>query len=912
VNLAARLESLAAPGTILVSDSTRSLTEGYFAFRPLGPARVKGITNPMSIYEVTGIGPLRHKLEVSARRGLVRFVGRRGEMEQLRTALEMAKAGHGQVVGVMGEPGVGKSRLFHEFKLASASGCLVLEGFGVSHGKSFPYLPLIDLLRTYFAIGVDDDERKRREKIAGKIVILDRSLEDTLPYLFSLFGVLEPDSALQHADPSMRRRRMFATVKRLLLRETLNQPLVIELEDLHWIDDETQGFLDGLVDSLASARLLLLANYRPECRHAWNGKSYFAQLRLDPLEPKSAGEMLDAILGEGRELQPLKRLILEKSEGTPFFIEEIVQSLTQRGILLRNGTVRLTKPVHEIHVPPTVEGVLAARVDRLAPDEKGILQTAAVIGRQFSVSVLERVTGASGEKLPRLLASLQAAEFVYEQPVSAEIDYVFKHSLTRDVAYESLLIERRAVLHERAAQAIEEMDRHRLEERYAELAHHYRHSHNVEKAVDYLSLAGQQAGQRSAHVQAVSHLRTALEVLGDLPASLERARRELALEAAIGAALMVNEGYGSLEANQKFVRAHELCQELATTDSLPEIMLGRWSFHEVRSEFEEATRLGEEFVALAEGIGDPTLLSAPHWTRGDTLFFLGEFARASEHLESGSSLYDPSRDSARLFLLAQDPSVACLSFLGWIQVYLGYPDRGLKLGRDAVERARTLAHPFSLARALLFVSFLLQMRREPQAVLETTDASVALCTEHGFPFWMAYAVVLRGWSLAQSGIADERIENILEGLNAHAAGGTDLTRPYVLSLLAEAHVAGGHFEQALVAASEALGFLEKNGERHHEAELHRLRGQILVMSGRTTEEVEPHFRRAIAIARRQSAKWPELRATTSLARLLDKEGRPAEARRMLGEIYGWFTEGFDTADLRGAKARRTVVRFCRR
>jgi len=444
-NLASRMESLASGGAIVVSEHTHKLTEGYFEFKPLGAAQVKGVSEPINIYEVLGVGPLRTRLQVAVRRGLVRFVGRQSEMEQLKKASELAKAGHGQIVGVMGEPGVGKSRLFHEFKLLSQRGCLALETFSVSHGKAYPYLPLIELLNNYFQLTPQDDERRRREKVGGKVLMLDRSLEDTLPYLFALLGIAEPNSSLQQMDPQIRKRRTLEAIKRLLVRESLNQPLLLIFEDLHWLDAETQTFLSLLSESVATARILLLANYRLEYHHEWGSKTFYTQLRLDPLGQADAQELLSVLLGDDPALQPLKQLILEKTEGNPFFMEEIGQALVEQGVLpdpRRVGTAHLpptlAKPLADLKIPATVQAVLASRIDRLPAAEKELLQTLSVIGKEFSLSLLKQVVNQTEDTLQPLLAHLQAAEFIYEQPAFPEVEYTFKHALTQEVAYNSL------------------------------------------------------------------------------------------------------------------------------------------------------------------------------------------------------------------------------------------------------------------------------------------------------------------------------------------------------------------------------------------------------------------------------------------------------------------------------------------
>src|SRR5208282_1297658 len=497
-NLASRMQVLAPTGSIAISENTRKLVEGYFALKALGPTRVKGVSEPVNVYEVTGLGPLRTRLQRSAGRGLSKFVGRQAEMDALKRAAEQARAGRGQIVAAMAEAGVGKSRLIFEFKTVSQSGWMVLESFSVSHGTASAYLPVIDLLHGYFGIDSADDARRRRERVAGKIVILDLSLEDTLPYLYSLLAIAEADDPLNQMDAQVRRRRTLDAVKRILLRESLNQPLMLIFEDLHWIDDETQALLNVLADSIGTAKLLLLVNYRPEYSHQWNSKTYYTQLRLDPLGKESADEMLSALLGEGAEVRPLKRLIIERTEGNPFFMEETVQVLLDEGALVRDGTVRLTKALGELKIPPTVQAILAARIDRLPAEAKDLLQTLAVIGKEFPLSLVRAVLKKPEDEINRMLNELQLGEFIYEQPAVGDVEYTFKHALTQEVAYNSILAERRKALHERIASAIEVVFASQIEDHVVELARHYRRAGNSAKAIDYLLLAAEQEISRNA------------------------------------------------------------------------------------------------------------------------------------------------------------------------------------------------------------------------------------------------------------------------------------------------------------------------------------------------------------------------------------------------------------------------------
>ncbi|MBI3801356.1 MAG: AAA family ATPase [Deltaproteobacteria bacterium] len=946
-NLAARMEQLAAPGSILVTEDTHKLTDGYFEFKALGKTQIKGVEAPLAVYEVLGAGPLRTRLQVSAHHGLTRFVGRQSELDQLQQALAQAKAGHGQIVGVMGEPGLGKSRLFYEFKFTSQSGCLILEAYSVSHGKASPYLPLIELLKNYFQMQPQDDERTRRQKVIGQVLELDRSLADTLPYLFALLSIEEQPSSLQQMDPQIRRRRIFEALKRLFLRESLNQPLLLIFEDLHWIDSETQGFLDTLSESVASTRILLLVNYRPEYRQEWGQKTYYTQLRLAPLGREEAEEFLDVLLGEssapqvgaaaGRSgggtpppLYTLKQLILEKTAGTPFFMEEIVQELLEQGVLVRDAVgVRLRPgssighvplPTH-LHIPPTVQGVLAARIDRLAPDEKTLLQQLAVIGREFPVSLLRQVIAQPEDELYRLLASLQHKEFLYEQSAFPEVEYTFKHALTQEVAYGTVLQERRKLLHERTAQALEALYAVSLDEHYRDLAHHYARSSNTQKAVDYLHLAGQQAVQRSASTDAVDHFTAALKLLETLPLSLERTQQELSLQIALGAPLLASQGLASSEAERAYRRARELCQQMGETALLSTVLWGLGVCSLQQGKIRAACEIAEQGLTLAQRGQDRASLMVAHSVLGTFLFFLGELSPARTHLEQGIALYDPQLHHSLAHHYWCDFGVLARGFVTQALRLLGYPDQALKRSREALTLAQELAHPQSLAFALYAAEVLHHFRRENERVQERAEAEVALAGEQGLPLWLAWGTMFRGWALAEQGEKEAGLVQLRQGFAAFRATGSGLLIPYCLCLLAETYGRVGQLEEGLSVLTEALAVVNSNEERWLEAEVYQLRGTLtLKQSGvqspasnvpntqhptpspQAEADAEACFLKAIEIARQQQAKSLELRATVSLARLWQQQGKQHTARQLLSDIYDWFTEGFDTKDLQEAKA----------
>ncbi|MBV8453340.1 MAG: AAA family ATPase, partial [Deltaproteobacteria bacterium] len=638
-SLASRLQSLANPGSIAISDGLHKLIEGYFMLKAMGPARIKGSSEPVNVYEVLGLGPLLTRLQRAAGRGLTKFVGREREMDALHHALALAREGRGQIVAAVAEPGVGKSRLFYEFKATSASGWMVLEALSISHGKASAYLPVIDLLRNYFKISPTDDERERREKVAGKITVLDRSLEDTLPYLFSLLGIVEGDDPLAQTDGQIKKRRMLEAIKRILLRESLKQPLMVMFEDLHWMDGESEAFLKLLADSIATSRVLLLVNYRPEYSHQWGSKTFYTQLRLDPLGKESAEEMLSTLLGSDATLVPLKRVIAEKTDGNPLFMEEIVLSLFDDGTLARNGEVKLAKPLALLRIPPTVQGIIASRIDRLPSDEKELLQAVAVIGSEFKLSVARSVSGKSDDDLNRMLNDLQLAEFVYEQPAAEDPEYTFKHALTHDVAYRSLLTERRKLLHERAAQAIEVLYCECLDDHLTELAHHYDRSGNVPKAVEYLGRSGVKAVRQTAHSEAIEYFTRALELVPGLPQSPVRDCHELDIQLALSWSLYVAKGPRAPERESALVRAQHLSEQLGDNNKLMEALLGLAHLRANLRDLELARELAGRVQTMAQQAGAPAVLARVHALQGIVGFSAGQFSAARDHFERAVELF---------------------------------------------------------------------------------------------------------------------------------------------------------------------------------------------------------------------------------------------------------------------------------
>jgi predicted ATPase len=899
INLAQRMESVAPSDSIVVSEATQRLVEGYFELRAMGPTEVRGVGEAVEVYEVVGVGASHGHSDLAARRGLTRFVGRERELAQMRQALELAIGGSGQIVAAMAEAGTGKSRLFHEFKAAIPATCKVLEAHSVSHGKASAWLPVLELLRSYFSIVDADDAASRRDKMNAVLRALGPALEDALPYLFGLLGIVEGSDPLAQMAPPIKLQRALDAIKRIILIESLKQPVAVIFEDLHWIDAQTQALLDVLADSIANARVLLLVNYGPEYRDEWTSKSNHSQLRLPPLDSSDGAAMLAALLGEGVELNPLKLLVGDRTGGNPFFIEEIVQALFDEGALERNGAVKVTRSLSQLSLPPTVQGILAARIDRQSGDHKQLLQTLAVIGRESPLGLLSQVASNADEQLKQILKELEAAEFICEQLATGGVEYVFKHALTQEVAYNSLLIERRKQLHERSGHALETIYASQLDDHLTQLAHHYSLSDNVDKAVEYLGRAGQQAMQRSAHVDAVNSLTAAIDLLQKLPDSPEQIQRELPLQFAIIPALIPVRGWGAQEVELAITRARELCDELGNPPELFSAVYVVWAVRFVRANIRTALEVAQQLLRRGESSRDPVSLLSAHHAMGETLFHLGELLLAREHLEMALSLDDPKRPLA---LFGIDEKVANLSYLSWNLWHLGYPDQALKSCNEAIALAQALGHPHSRAFSYGYASYIRELRGELNSLQEISEQLFAVSSEHGLADLLAGARGVQGWTMAMR----EHEEGILQLENCIASNrvtGLKVVQPHYLCMLAEACGNLGRFDRGLDALTEALTIADEDEDRYCQPDTYRLKGELLLKQDVSNiAEAENCFRKAIEIARKQSAKSWELRATMSLARLLVSQCRQNEARTMLADIYNWFTEGFETADLKDAKA----------
>jgi predicted ATPase len=628
------------------------------------------------------------------------------------------------------------------------------------------------------------------------------------------------------------------------------------------------------------------------------------------------------VRGIDNNLHDLKQLILDKTQGTPFFMEEVVQTLAEDGTLTGTPShYQLTPHASTQHgltlqIPPTVQGILAARIDRLAPEEKALLQQLSVIGRQFPLSLICQVITQPEADLYRLLASLQHKEFLYEQPAFPESEYLFKHALTQEVAYGTVLQEQKKLLHERTGQAIEQLYKDKIEEPYAELAHHYSRSGNTEKAIAYLHKAGQQAAQRSANAEAINHLTAALDLLMTRPETTERDRQELSLQIALGLLLIFIEGYTAPEVGRTYTRAYELCRRIGEPAQLFQVLRGLLAFNLNRGEVQSAHEFGKQLLKLAREQRNPQLLLEAHYSCALTSFPLGEIALTRAHAEQCEALYDQQYNSAA-FYSVENPSASCLRFASFALWLLGYPEQALKKGQQALTLARELSHPFSLAWDLVGAAWLHRFRREEKLVRTYAEEAIQLSTEQGFQVWLTLGTLYQGWALAEQGLPQEGINQIRHSLASLQSLGTEGWGGYFQALLADAYRKANQLEEGLAVLEEALSSGDKTGGRFWMAELYRGKGELTFQQERqkakgknqkakiktnAQSEAEGYFLKAVGIAQRQQAKSLELRAVMSLARLWQSQGKITEARDVLAPVYNWFTEGFDTKDLQEAKA----------
>jgi len=847
-HLAARMEQMATPGTILLAPATLQLAEGYVEVTTRGPVAVKGLPGPVEIYALTGASASRTRLHAAAARGLTRFVGRDAEIEQIRRALALAHEGHGQLVAVVGEPGVGKSRLVYEFTHSHRiQGWLILEAGSVSYGKATSYLPLIDLLKAYFSVHDRETHREVREKVTGKLLTLDRTLEPALPALLALLDVPVEDTEWQALDPPQRRRRTLDAVKRLLLRECQQQPLLVVFEDLHWIDSETQALLDSLVESLPTARLLLLVNYRPEYRHGWGSKTYYTQLRLDALPAESANELLLALLGTDATVEMLKPVLIARTGGNPLFLEESVRTLVETHALTgERGAHRLARPLDTIDVPATVQAILASRIDRLDPQDKQLLQTASVIGKDVPFALLRAIAELGEEDLRSGLARLQAAEFLYETSLFPDLEYTFKHALTHEVAYGSLLGDRRRASHARIVEAIEAAYPDRLAEHVERLGHHASRGEVWDKAVAYLRQAGAKAVGHSAHREALTFFEQALEALRHLPDS--RHAREQAIDLRLDMRFPLS-AFGEFGRSLILLReADALATTLDDSHRLGRIAASMSQYFDYAGEYEHAVAAGQRAIVLTTTTGDVgTRLNATIMIAG-AYFSLGDYRRALDYYRENVTYLTGDAAHERFGTQFLHSAVS-RSWLAWCLAEVGEFVEALAWGEESIRLAETVDHPWSLVLACGGAGLVSLRRGDLSKAIPVLERGLRLCQSAQLPLFFPRLASALGLAYAQSGRLAEGLPLLEQAVEQSAAMQTVYLHTLWLIHLGEGHWLAGRLDEAAHGAIRALELARDYQERGHQAYALRLLGEVA--AHREPPEIEPaetHYRQAMALA----------------------------------------------------------------
>jgi predicted ATPase len=904
-NIAARLQALAPPDSAAISSTTHKLVHGLFVCASMGPQILKGIAKPIEVYRVLGQSGASSRFEVVTRAGLIPRVDREEEMALLGRCWERTKEGQGQVVLLSGEPGIGKSRLVQEIKeQVVREGCIQAEFRASPYHENTAYYPIIVHLQRVLDLQTSDSPQQKLDKLERTLSDYGFALPEALPPFSALLSLSEPAGYPSHTQsPQRLRQKMLDLLMVWLLKESERRPVLTVWEDLHWCDPSTLEAYHLLGDQVAKARIFVLATARPEYVSQWGTRPRYTQLTLGRLQHRQAELMASEVAGQGSLPTDIMQQIVSKTDGVPLFVEELVKMVTESGILEeRRGQYESSSPLAPLAIPSTLRDSLTARLDRLSA-VKEVVQLAATLGREFSYELIRAVWPLDEVALQKGLAAMVEAELLYQSGVASQAKYYFKHSLIQEAAYESVLRRRREQLHLQIARTLEEQFPVVAETEPELLARHCMAANLKEKAIVYWQRAGTMAVRRSANKEAISHLTTGLELLKSLPDGAERAQQELTMLASLGPPLIATKGYSAPEFEGTITRARELCRQLGETPQLFPVMFKLCAYSLLRGEMKTAKEIGEQMLHMAQTAQDPDLLLEASTGLGSALFYLGELVPAREHFEKINEIYDQKQHSSHAFVYGQDPGVFALAWSARVLGYLGYLKQAVTKVEQALTLAQNLAHPFSLASAWHCAAEVHRQRGEARASLECAERELELAREQGFPLWIALAQIYRGWALARLGQFEEALVAIPKGIAGYRATGAEMAVPRFLVLLADAYGQAGQVDEGLRVSAEALATVQRNRDCDSEAaELYRIRGDLLLAaSSEHRDEAEASLRRALDVARRQQAKSPELRATMSLARIFEKRGDRKEARAMLAAIYGWFTEGFDTADLKAAK-----------
>jgi class 3 adenylate cyclase/predicted ATPase len=918
-NIAARIQGIAEPNTVVISEATYRLAQGLFECHARGPQALKGVSTPVPAYHVLRESEVQSRFEVAVRTGLTPLVGRDEELGLLGRRWEQAKAGEGQVVLLSGEPGIGKSRLVQALKeQASAEGATRIEFRCSPYYQNSAFYPIIDHLQRLLQFAPHDAPQAKLSKLQQALARYRFPQANTLPLLATLLSLPHADGVpLLTLSPQKQKQKTQEALVAWIIEEAEKTAVYCVWEDLHWADPSTLELLPLFLDHVPTTRLLALLTFRPEFRPPWGNRSHLSQLTLSRLGRGQVEMMIERVTG-GKAL-PLEvvQQIVAKTDGVPLFVEELTKMVLESGLLrATDDHYQLTSSLPPLAIPSTLQDSLMARLDRLSTVRE-IAQVGAPLGREFSYDLLHAVSPFAEDALQQGLRQLVEAELVYPRGIPPQATYFFKHALIQDAAYQSLLKSTRQQYHTKIAQVLEQRFPDTKEIQPELLARHYTEAGLIVQAIPYWEQAGRRAIARSASSEALSHLTQGLALLQPLPQTPARAQQELRLQLLMSEVLSMVKGPGSTEREQVLLLARELCRQVGETPELFSTLASLFFVHSFRAEFLQAREMAEQVLTLAQGTQIPYLLLYARWGMGENLFCRGEFGPARVQVEQGIALYETKQYRPQDHPGLINPLIPCLFDAARALWMLGYPAQALQRIQEAQRVASELGQPYSLAVTLQAVASFHQFRGDLKTTQEVAEQLIRLSTEQGFPDWLAIGMFYRGWALTIQTKDEEGLAQMHQGAVGFQATGAKAMSTNRLANLAEGYSQLGQPEEGLRLLTEALVFVDKTEERYYEAELYRLQGELTLQTSSAASSqlsvtnsqsptpnlhAEACFLTAIDIARRQQAKSLELRAVMSLSRLWQQQGKKTEAHRMLADTYDWFTEGFDTKDLQEARA----------
>jgi class 3 adenylate cyclase/tetratricopeptide (TPR) repeat protein len=896
-NIAARVQVAALPDSVFITAAVNQLVAGLFVVEDRGAHALKGIQQPIQLYRVLQPSAVRRRTRGA--HTLTPFVGRQGEMRLLLSRWERAREGQGHLALVVGEPGIGKSRLVEEFRATIKDDVhLWVECAGEQFSAATPFRAVIQILNQGLGCHGDESQEERVNQLERSLQLAGMKLADAVPLIAEMLNLTIPKKyrPLTFA-PDQKRKRLLAGLAGWVFGAARVQPLVMAIEDLHWLDPSTLELTQMLVEQSATVPLLLLCTARPEFRAPWPMRAHHVQITLGRLNDRQTREMVAGVAARSAMTKEVLDTVVRRTDGVPLFAEELAR-------LVLDGAGR----AFAREIPATLRDSLAARLDRLG-SAKQVAQLAAVIGREFSYDVIRAVSPLPENEIRSALEKLTDAELIYSRGIPPEATYQFKHALIQDAAYESLLKSIRHQYHGQIARVLKEQCVKIGGGQPELLAHHYTEGRLFEEAVPCWLQAGQEAARESANAEALVHLRRGLELLSTLPERPESAQQELAFQAALGPVLIALRGWSAAETEAAYKRAVELCQQIGNAPQLFQALYGECAVYAVRPQLHEMYKLAERFLSLAQQRQQSDAIVEGNFLLGYALFFMADLPGALKHLQCAIQLYGtkPRRELAEHY--GHDPGMSCRFFASCTLWLLGHPEQARKMALECISLAKNVAHSFSLAYAHATAALAFQLQRDISLVREQAKAGMVLSREQGIPHFLSFAEAMWGWVLTEEGETETGIEHLCQGAAGWRSQGSELLQPYWLALLADAYGKTRQVNRALAAITEAFNIVDQTGETFYQPELYRLQGELMLQQANPQAQIvnvkcdaEASLRKAIEIASQQQSKWLELRAATSLARLFQKRGDCTAARDLLEPIHSWFTEGFETFDLKAAKA----------